>query len=440
MSTETPRPAETTEETVTDSPPDTSGSARASDFTTDTRVQTVSTAVEGYVVKLRSGDLGALPAVFGLVVLIILFYGLRPETFLSKFNIANLLVQALPVTILAMGLVFVLLLGEIDLSAGVASGACAAVMAKLMVDSGTNWVFAVLAAAVTGLLIGLLIGALVAIVRIPSFVVTLALFLGLQGIALKLIGEGGTVPIHDNVIYALANKYMPVWLGWTLAVVCAVLYAGIQLLRWQRQNSKGLSRRPLALILVQIALVAIALLGGAYVLNLNRARTPLAPFFGGVPWGVPLVAVLLIICTFVLGRTSYGRHLYAVGGNAEAARRAGINVTRLRMSVFMICSVLAAVSGIVAASRLNSVTPDAGAGNTLLYAVGAAVIGGTSLFGGKGKARDAILGGLVIAIIDNGLGLLGAKAYLNYLITGGFLLLAASIDALARRRRSATGR
>jgi D-xylose transport system permease protein len=439
MSTETPRPADAADDTVTDTAPATPTMA-GSDFSADTRTQTVSTAIDGYVVKLRSGDLGALPAIFGLIVLIILFYSLRPETFLSKFNLANLLVQALPVTILAMGLVFVLLLGEIDLSAGVASGACAAVMAKLMVDGGQNWVVAVLAAAATGLVIGLLIGALVAIIRIPSFVVTLALFLGLQGIALKLIGEGGTVPIHNNVIYALANKYMPVWLGWTLAVAVALLYAGIQLLRWQRQNAKGLSRRPVALIIVQVALVAIALLGGAYVLNLNRARTPLAPFFGGVPWGVPLVAVLLILCTFVLGRTSYGRHLYAVGGNAEAARRAGINVTRLRMSVFMICSVLAAVSGIVAASRLNSVTPDAGAGNTLLYAVGAAVIGGTSLFGGKGKARDAILGGLVIAIIDNGLGLLGAKAYLNYLITGGFLLLAASIDALARRRRSATGR
>jgi D-xylose transport system permease protein len=439
MSTEPPRPTDAADETVTDSAPATATMAD-SDFSTDTRTQTVSTAIDGYVVKLRSGDLGALPAIFGLVVLIILFYALRPETFLSKFNIANLLVQALPVTILAMGLVFVLLLGEIDLSAGVASGACAAVMAKLLVDGGQNWVVAVLAAAVTGLVIGLLIGALVALVRIPSFVVTLALFLGLQGIALKLIGEGGTVAVHDNVIYALANKYMPVWLGWTLALVCVLGYAAIQLLRWQRQNAKGLSRRPAALVIVQVVLVAVALLGGAYVLNLNRARTPLAPFFGGVPWGVPLVAVLLIICTFVLGRTSYGRHLYAVGGNAEAARRAGIRVNRLRMSVFMICSLLAAVSGIVAASRLNSVTPDAGAGNTLLYAVGAAVIGGTSLFGGKGKARDAILGGLVIAIIDNGLGLLGAKAYLNYLITGGFLLLAASIDALARRRRSATGR
>jgi D-xylose transport system permease protein len=431
MSTETPPPADTAAAPAT---------LADSDFSTDTRVQTTSTAARDYVIKLRSGDLGALPAVFGLVVLISLFYALRPETFLSKGNIANLLVQALPVTILAMGLVFVLLLGEIDLSAGVASGACAAVMAKLLVDAGQNWVVAVLAAAAVGLAIGALIGALVAIIRIPSFVVTLALFLGLQGIALKLIGEGGTVPVHDKVVYALANRYVPVWLGWTLALVCAAGYAAIQLLRWKRQNAKGLSRRPVALVVAQVVLVAVALVGGAYVLNLNRARTPLAPFLGGMPWGVPLVAVLLIICTFVLSRTSYGRHVYAVGGNAEAARRAGINVTRLRMSVFMICSVLAAVSGIVAASRLNSVTPDAGAGNTLLYAVGATVIGGTSLFGGKGKARDAILGGLVIAIIENGLGLLGADAYLNYIVTGGFLLLAASIDALSRRRRSTAGR
>ncbi|GAA0326098.1 ABC transporter permease [Actinoallomurus spadix] len=437
MSTETPEP------NVVDSVPEKPAATATladSDFSADTRQQTVSSALSGYVVKLRSGDLGALPAVFGLIVLIVLFYGLRPETFLSKGNIANLLVQAMPVTILAMGLVFVLLLGEIDLSAGVASGACAAVMGKLLVDGGQPWFVAVLAAAVTGLVIGAAIGVLVAIVRIPSFVVTLALFLGLQGIALKLIGEGGTVPVHDKVVYALANKYMPVWLGWTMAVVGVVLFAAIKLLRWQRQNAKNLSNAPLPLVVVQVVLVAIALLGGAYILNLNRARTPLAPFFGGIPWGVPLVAVLLLICTFVLGRTAYGRHVYAVGGNAEAARRAGINVNRIRMSVFMIGSLLAAVSGIVAASRLNSVTPDAGAGNTLLYAVGAAVIGGTSLFGGRGKARDAILGGLVIAIIDNGLGLLGAKAYANYLITGGFLLLAASIDALARRRRSATGR
>jgi D-xylose transport system permease protein len=419
---------------------DTPETATPEAFYSDTRAQTVPSAIRDYVTRLRSGDLGALPAAFGLAVLVGLFYALQPETFLSRRNLANLLVQTAPATILAMGLVFVLLLGEIDLSAGVASGACAAVMAKLLVDAGQNWIIAVIAAAITGLAIGALIGALVAIVRIPSFVVTLALFLGLQGVALKLIGEGGTVPVHDKIIIAVANNNMPVWQGWAFAGVCAAGYAAVQLVRWLRQSARGLSRPPGAVVLVKVAVVALIVLGGGFLLNTNRSPNPFGPFFGGIPWGVPLLVVLLVICTFVLGRTAFGRHVYAVGGNAEAARRAGIGVTRVRMAVFMICSLLAAVSGIVAASRLNSVTPDAGAGNTLLYAVGAAVIGGTSLFGGKGKARDAIMGGLVIATIDNGLGLLGAKAYLQYLITGGFLLLAASIDALASRRRSAAGR
>jgi D-xylose transport system permease protein len=433
MSTETPQPAES----VADTPP--AADSADSAFSTDTRVQTVSTELREYWARLRSGDLGSLPAIFGLAVLVILFYGLRPGTFLSTLNLANLLTQAMPVSILAMGLVFVLLLGEIDLSAGVASGASAAVMAKLLIDGGIHWSIAVIAAMATGLLIGTVIGGLVAIVRIPSFVVTLAFFLGLQGIALKLIGEGGTVPVHDNVINALANQNMPVWLGWTLAGVCVVAYAVFELFRLRRQAAKGLSRHPMPLVLARIVVIALIVLGATAVLSQNRARVPTI-FLGGVPWGVPLVAVLFLVCTFILGRTTYGRHVYAVGGNAEAARRAGISVVRIRMSVFMIGSVLAAISGIILASRLSSVTPDAGAGNTLLYAVGAAVIGGTSLFGGRGKARDAIIGGLVIATIDNGLGLLGAKSYLNYLITGGFLLLAASIDALARRRRSATGR
>ncbi|WP_345473591.1 sugar ABC transporter permease [Actinoallomurus oryzae] len=399
----------------------------------------MSEAIRDYGVTLRSGDLGALPALFGLLALVILFWVLSPDLFLSKANIANLLVQALPVSILAMGLVFVLLLGEIDLSAGVASGACAAVMGRLLVDAGWGWEISVLFAVIVGVAIGAFIGILVAFMRIPSFVVTLALFLGLQGIALRLIGEGGTVPIHDKFIIALANEQMPIWLGWTCAGATTAGYAIVQLLRWQRQNARKLARRPFPLVVGQIIFVAVMILGGTYFLSLDRAANPNV-FFGGVPWGVPLVGALLIICSFVLGRTKYGRHIYAVGGNSEAARRAGIRVGSVRMSVFMICSVLAAFSGIIAASRLNSVTPDAGAGNTLLYAVGAAVIGGTSLFGGRGKIRDGILGGVVIATIINGLLLLHKPAYWNYIITGGFLLFAASIDALARRRRSASGR
>ncbi|MEU5878356.1 ABC transporter permease [Spirillospora sp. NPDC047279] len=410
-----------------------------SDFATDRRTQDVASAARDYWTRVRGGELGALPAILGMAGLVLLFWILRPETFLSAQNIANLFTQALPVTILAMGLVFVLLLGEIDLSAGVTGGVCAAVMAKLMVDSGQPWYVSILAALATGLVIGGAIGWLVSVIRIPSFVVTLALFLGLQGVTLRLIGEGGTVPVRDDVVVALANKNMPIWAGWALALLCTGGYAAVLLGRWRRQRQRELAARPIQLVVAQIAVVGAALLFGTALLSMDRAPSPLI-VVAGVPWGVLLVAVLFIVASFVLSRTPYGRHLYAVGGNAEAARRAGINVTRLRMSVFMICSTLAAVSGIVAASRLNSVATASGGGNELLFAVGAAVIGGTSLFGGKGKARDAILGGLVVSIIANGLGLLGAKAYLNMLITGAVLLLAASIDALARRQRSASGR
>jgi ABC-type xylose transport system permease subunit len=190
--------------------------------------------------------------------------------------------------------------------------------------------------------------------------------------------------------------------------------------------------------LLRIGVIAAVVVLVTAVLSVDRAPAP-GFVLAGIPYAVPIVIVLLLVLTFLLGRTGFGRHVYAVGGNAEAARRAGISVTRVRVLVFVIGSTLAAVSGIVAASRLGSVAPGSGGGNTLLYAVGAAVIGGTSLFGGRGRARDAVLGGLVIAIIANGLGLLGTQAYLNFIITGGVLLLAASVDALARRRAAATG-
>jgi D-xylose transport system permease protein len=311
-------------------------------------------------------------------------------------------------------------------------------MAKLMFESEQSWYVTITASVLTGLAIGFLLGWLVSVVRIPSFVVSLALFLGLQGVTLRLVGEGGSIPVRDDVVYALANKNMPVWLGWVLAVTCCAAIAATALLRWRRQRARGLTGRPVALVVAQVVIISAVLLIATFVLSQDRAPSPIV--LAGIPWGVLLVMVLIVVCTFVLSRTAYGRHLYAVGGNAEAARRAGINVTRIRMSVFMIGSSLAAISGIVAASRLNSVAPGAGGGNDLLYAVGAAVIGGTSLFGGRGKAMDAVIGGLVIAVIANGLGLIGTDAYLNFLITGGVLLLAASIDALARRRQSASGR
>ncbi|KQX66789.1 sugar ABC transporter permease [Angustibacter sp. Root456] len=414
-------------------------SLAGSDFSGDQRATTLQGATREYVDRLRGGDMGSLPAVLGLIVLFIVFTALRPDTFPSFGNLANLTVQAGAICVLAMGLVPVLLLGEIDLSAGVAGGASAGVMAVLINDHGWPWPVAVLGAVVTGMVIGLAIGLLVARLSIPSFVVTLAFFLGVQGITLKLIGQGGTVPVRSEAIVGIANSNVPVAAGWVLAVLVVILFAAVDLLRLRRQISHRLQHPPVALVVVRIVLVAVVVLAFTYILNANRAHV--ATFtLAGIPYVVPLVGVLLVLWTFVLGRTTYGRHVYAVGGNAEAARRAGINVRAIRVSVFVIGSSMAALSGIVAASRLNAVTPDAGAGNTLLYAVGAAVIGGTSLFGGRGKPRDAIIGGLVIATIDNGLLLMGFDASINYMVTALVLLLAASVDAISRRRRSATGR
>jgi len=409
-----------------------------SGFEADRTADSVGGAARAYVDKVRGGDLGALPAVLGIVVLGLLFFALRPETFLTPRNMANLADQAAPIIILAMGLVFVLLLGEIDLSAGVVSGVCAAVMAKLLADAGAPWYVAVAGAILTGVLIGLFTGSLVGIVGIPSFVVTLALFLGWQGFTLRLIGEGGTVPVRDPVISALSDRNVPVALGWVLAVVVIALYAVLELRRWSTQRSKGLAHQPLAVVLIRIGVIGLVVVLVTAVMSVDRAPAP-GVVLAGIPYAIPLVVLLLLALTFMLSRTGWGRHVYAVGGNSEAARRAGINVTKIKVSVFVIGSTLAAVSGIVAAARLGSVAPGSGGGNTLLYAVGAAVIGGTSLFGGRGRVRDAVLGGLVVAIIANGLGLLGTEAYLNFIITGGVLLLAASVDALARRRAAATG-
>ncbi len=407
-------------------------------FDNDRSSVSLGEATRAYVDRVRGGDMGALPAVLGLVVLFIVFSSLRPETFTSNLNIANLLVQASAISILAMGLIPVLLIGEIDLSAGVTGGVAAGYTAVFIARHGQGWFVAVLVGIAVGALIGVVIGALVAKLGIPSFVVTLAFFLGLQGVTLKLIGLGGTIPVRDEVLRAITIKSMPVVTGWIVVIVVLALYAGLLFWRQSRLAAKGLHRPPTALLVVKVAALSIILLAMTALLSQNRSRV--ATFnIAGIPYAVFLVGALLIFWTFVFGRTGYGRHVYAIGGNTEAARRAGITVDRLKISLFVICSSMAAISGIVSASYTGNVSPGSGAGNTLLYAVGAAVIGGTSLFGGKGKIRDAVIGGLVIATIDNGLGLLNQAAYINYIITGSVLLLAASVDAISRRRRSATG-
>jgi D-xylose transport system permease protein len=395
--------------------------------------------VRDYVDRLIGGDIGALPAVLGLVVLCTVFAILRPE-FVSARNFANLFTQGAVYAVIAMGLVFVLLIGEIDLSAGYTSGVCAAVLAVMLAGHwGIPWFVAVPAALLAGAIIGTVLGFLVAVVGIPSFVVTLAAFLGFQGVLLLLIKGGTNVSVDNPVIVAIDNGNMPPWLGWVFFALAVGGYAAIQLLRVRGRIRRGLVAEPMALVALRVGGLAVLLGGSVYVLNLERSRSALFASLRGVPIVVPIIGVLLVFWTFILGRTAYGRHIYAVGGNREAARRAGINVDGIRISAFVICSTMAAIGGIVAASRANSVDPNTGGSNVLLYAVGAAVIGGTSLFGGKGRVLDAVLGGAVVTVIENGMGLMGYSAGIKYVVTGTVLLLAAGVDALSRRRAAATG-
>jgi len=393
-----------------------------------------------YVSRVRGGDVGPLPAILGLAFLLVIFSALRPETFTNSFNFANLLIQSAPVIVIAMGLVFVLLIGEIDLSAGFTAGVAGAVLGVVSTRNEHPWYLGVLACLVTGAFIGLVIGLLVAHVGIPSFVVTLAGFLALQGLLLQIIGEGGTIRIQSETVLAIMSKNLPVWLGWTLYVVLMAAYAAVTYRQLTIRRSRGLVTASFSVWLAKIVGMA-ALLGiCTYYLSIERSRNAALTSIKGIPIVIPVVLVLLVVFTVLLNRTLFGRHVYAVGGNAEAARRAGINVARVKLLCFVLCSTIAAIAGVLLASRVNSVTPNTGGGETLLYAVGAAVIGGTSLFGGKGKPVDAIIGGLVVAVVANGMGLLNKSAAVVYMVTGGVLLLAAGVDAVSRRRAAASGR
>ncbi|HEV7652568.1 MAG TPA: ABC transporter permease [Actinophytocola sp.] len=399
--------------------------------------------LRGYLARVRGGELGSIPALVGLVVITVVFAVVH-SGFLSAYNIEALVIQAAPIIVMAMGLIFVLLLGEIDLSAGTTGGLCAAIMAVLMLRSGLSWWLALVIGLIAGVLIGLGMGWLRARFGIPSFVITLATFLAFQGITLILIGGQGSVNLPDNSpLIQLENGFVPIWLGWTLLAVVVAGYAAVKVNDAVGRRRAGLSRVPFTVIAAKV--VVLALLGAAftYEMGINRNLSTNAFFSNkaqGIPWVVVLLVILYVVWNFVLSRTRYGRHVYAVGGNEEASRRAGIIVSRIRISVFVVCSGMAAVSGMVAASLLQSVQSNAGAGNTLLLAVGAAVIGGTSLFGGHGRVIDAVLGGLVVAVIINGMSDLiqGANsAGYEWVVTGAVLLLAAGFDAVVRRGRAA---
>ena len=387
--------------------------------------------------KVKAGQVGALPALLGLFVLCIVF-GTQSSVFLTPGNLANLLTQAAAVIVIAMGLVFVLLLGEIDLSAGYAAGVCGALLVIMITEMDYPWYLAFPISVLAGVLLGAVIGYLVAQLKIPSFVVTLATFLAFQGLLLLLVGEGGTIRIEDPVILAVENKNLSVSYSWIFFLLTAGAYLLSGLLKFRKRKKAGLVDNLFKLWVIKtFVLIAIGTLA-TWALTVERSNNPDLVSLRGIPYVVPVILVLLVGATFVLSRTSFGLHIYAVGGNAEAARRAGINVKRVRITAFMICTGFAAVAGMIFVSSANSISPTTGGSSTLLYAVGAAVIGGTSLFGGKGKVSDAILGGLVVAVIDNGMALLGYPAGIKFMVTGAVLLISATIDAVSRRGASTT--
>lgn len=386
--------------------------------------------VRAWGLRVRGGEMGALPAVAGFVVLMVLFTFLSPY-FLTDRNFANLMTQAATLVMLGMALVFVILLGEIDLSAGVTSGLTAVIFVVLVNTQQVNWIVALAISLATGAAIGTFIGFFVARVGIPSFVVTLGLFLAFQGLELIIIGAGGLYRIQTPQILAIQNSNLPTWGGWTMLGVALVVTAATAFLDRRRRARAGVPSRTITLLWIKLAVLAGV--GGYVVFRLNQDRgTGFVPLHG-VPIVVPFVLVILGIGTFVLDRTRFGRYIYAIGGNAEAARRAGINVVAVRWGAFVVCSTLAVVAGIFSASKVGSV--DAAAGREIvLSGVAAAVVGGVSLFGGRGRLVNAAIGALVIAVIANGLGLLNLPAGVNYVVTGLVLILAATVDAVSRVR------
>ncbi|MDQ2699411.1 MAG: ABC transporter permease [Actinomycetota bacterium] len=386
--------------------------------------------VRGWWQRVRGGDMGALPAVGGLVALSILFTLLSPY-FLTERNFANLFNQAAPLVMLGMALVFVLLLGEIDLSAGVTGGVGMAIFVVLGASFAVPWPIALVAAFVFGIATGALIGFFVARIGIPSFVVTLGLFLGFQGLALLVIGEGGIYRVQIPELLALQNGNLPLWGGWVMLAVMIAVSAATSFWDRSRRRRAGVPNRALSLVWIKLGVIAV--IGGVVVYVLNLDRSSSVNPVQGVPIIVPVTLVILWAGTFTLDRTKFGRYLYAIGGNAEAARRAGIKVRWVKWWAFVICSTLAVVSALFSVTRVASVDATVGR-DIVLSGVAAAVVGGVSLFGGRGRLVHAAIGALVIAMITNGLGLLGLPAGINLLVTGGVLILAATVDALSRLR------
>lgn len=388
---------------------------------------------------VASGELGSLPIVIGLVAIVIVF-GTLHEQFLTANNFTNILLQMAPVAFLAIGIIFVLLIADgeivtIDLSVAfvAATGGAILVLLQRPGDPGWPWWAAIIATLVLTTAIGLVHALIITKLGVPSFVMTLGAFLFWSGMVLWLttgFTEAGTIRIQDQRLIQISNKFFSdAWVGWVLAAIVIAVYATRQLLNMQSRRARGLGATPPPIVVAQVVAVAIAVLYAVQVANSDR----------GVPLITIILGVFLAFWTVIANRTRFGRHVYAVGGNVEAARRAGIDIDRIRIAVFMINGFMAGAGGIVLVSRLRSVATNTGGGNLLLEVIAAAVIGGTSLFGGQGRIVAALYGALVITAIKNGMDLMGLSSGFKFMITGVVLVLAVLVDSTSKRRRAVRG-
>jgi D-xylose transport system permease protein len=385
--------------------------------------------------RIRSGESGAVPIIVGLL-LIVIFFQIEESSFLSANNIVNLLVQSAAFIMFGAAEVFVLILSEIDLAVGYTAAVVAFVIAELAAAPVSfPWWLAIIGGLVVGAAIGGLQGTLITRLGLPSFVVTLGGLLAMEGVMLELANVdktavGGVINVNGT-IYNLVNTNMSPALGWIALVVVLAAFAALLLTSVARRRSRGLTAPPISVTLLTIGLVAVVGVVLVVVCNINRgALTSLR----GVPWVVPVVLIVIMAWSWLMSRTRLGRYIYAIGANPEASRRAGINVPRIRTIGFVLCSLTAGIAGLMYESRQGSISTDFDGGNQVLYAVAAAVIGGTSLFGGRGKPTHALLGGILIAAVFNGLGLMGINAAGQDIATAIVLVAAATVDSLVRRR------
>lgn len=386
---------------------------------------------KGFIDRVSAGDLGMLPVAVGLVVISVVFSALNP-IFLAPNNLVNLLFDCATVGVISLGIICVLVLGEIDLSVGSMSGLSSAMVGVLWVNMGLPIVGAILAALVVGAGVGLVYATLYNRLGMPSFIATLAGLLALLGLQLYILGPTGSInlPYASPLVRFGQILIMPDWLSYGLAMMPGLIMIGKGARRMRQRRAANLSAQPLRALILKALMLTVALEVAVFYLNLGR----------GVPWMFALFVALAVVLNYALTRTKWGRSMFAVGGNKEAARRSGINVRGIYTSAFVLCSTLAALGGVLSASRLASSSQQAGTGDVNLNAIAAAVIGGTSLFGGRGSAYSALLGIIVIQAISNGLTLLNLSSSLRYMITGGVLAVAVIVDSLARRSRVSHGR